>query len=498
MRRYLLLVDAGHPWPPSGSPRHWRLLAIPAKPCGFGFGRVATDLLWSRSTFPAGTAMPQFDLVVNRSAVTVTADGETPLLDVLRNHLGLDGTKFGCGLEQCGCCMVLIDGRPEKSCGKPLSTIAGREVVTIEGLGTPERPHPLQQAFLDEQAGQCGYCLAGILISAKALLDDNPAPSRSEIAAGARRQHLPLRQPSAHPARGRARRRWRCAPERRDERRRRGSAAAARSTTRASTSGSDLPRPAGSRSSTGRVEIGQGVLTAMRQIAAEELDVAPGTHRAADRRHRPDAERGLHRRQPVDPVRRRRAAPRLRRSARRCSSTMPRRASAMPRADLAVRDGAITRGGAPTGQDYWSLAGAIDLVAPRHRPRRRSRPRASIGVVGGNAPRVDLAAKVFGEPIFVHDMALDGMAHARVVRQPRRGADDRGDRRGCDPPGGKGPDRASFATATFLAIVGADETVVEAVAAMAPGSRELGRGRCRSTHRRRRRAGCCSSPRSTS
>jgi nicotinate dehydrogenase subunit A len=125
--------------------------------------------------------MPQFDLVVNRSAVTVTADGETPLLDVLRNHLGLTGTKFGCGLEQCGCCMVLIDGRPEKSCGKPLSTIAGREVVTIEGLGTPERPHPLQQAFLDEQAGQCGYCLSGILISAKALLDRNPAPSRSEI-----------------------------------------------------------------------------------------------------------------------------------------------------------------------------------------------------------------------------------------------------------------------------------------------------------------------------
>jgi nicotinate dehydrogenase subunit A len=132
--------------------------------------------------FPAGTAMPQFDLVVNRSAVTVTADGETPLLDVLRNHLGLTGTKFGCGLEQCGCCMVLIDGRPEKSCGKPLATVAGREVVTIEGLGTPDRPHPLQQAFLDEQAGQCGYCLSGVLISAKALLDDNPTPTRREIA----------------------------------------------------------------------------------------------------------------------------------------------------------------------------------------------------------------------------------------------------------------------------------------------------------------------------
>jgi len=126
--------------------------------------------------------MQSTSLTVNGRAVSVAADGDTPLLDVLRNHLGLIGTRFGCGAEQCGCCMVLIDGKPEKSCGKPLSTVAGKQVLTVEGLGTPERPHPLQQAFLDEQAGQCGYCLSGILISAKALLDDNPAPSRREIA----------------------------------------------------------------------------------------------------------------------------------------------------------------------------------------------------------------------------------------------------------------------------------------------------------------------------
>jgi nicotinate dehydrogenase subunit A len=119
---------------------------------------------------------------LNGSAVSVSAGDDTPLLDVLRNHLGLKGTKFGCGLEQCGCCMVLVDGAPEKSCGKALSTVAGKSVLTIEGLGTPERPHPLQTAFLDEQAGQCGYCLPGILISAKALLDRNPIPTRSEIA----------------------------------------------------------------------------------------------------------------------------------------------------------------------------------------------------------------------------------------------------------------------------------------------------------------------------
>jgi nicotinate dehydrogenase subunit A len=126
--------------------------------------------------------MTSTSFTVNARSVEVTADGDTPLLDVLRNHLGLTGTRFGCGLEQCGSCMVLIDGLPEKSCGKALSTVAGKSVVTIEGLGTPSNPHPLQQAFIDLQAGQCGYCLAGILISAKVLLDRNKTPTRAEIA----------------------------------------------------------------------------------------------------------------------------------------------------------------------------------------------------------------------------------------------------------------------------------------------------------------------------
>lgn len=125
-----------------------------------------------------------FDFEVNGKRVSVapTSD-DTPLLDVLRNTLGLMGTRFGCGLEQCGSCTVLIDGQPEKSCVKPVWSVAGKSVVTIEGLGSKEKPHPLQQAFLDEQAGQCGYCLSGIIVSAKALLDKNPAPTRAEIAA---------------------------------------------------------------------------------------------------------------------------------------------------------------------------------------------------------------------------------------------------------------------------------------------------------------------------
>ena len=123
------------------------------------------------------------DLIVNGRRVSVDTAASTPLLDVLRNHLDLKGSRYGCGLEQCGTCMVLLDGEPTYSCAREVGSVAGRHVTTIEGLGSAEHPHPLQQAFLEEQAGQCGYCLSGILISAKALLDRNPTPTRGEIVA---------------------------------------------------------------------------------------------------------------------------------------------------------------------------------------------------------------------------------------------------------------------------------------------------------------------------
>ncbi len=122
-------------------------------------------------------------LTVNGTAHVVAVDDATPLLDVLRHQLGLKGSRFGCGLEQCGGCMVLVDGEAVPSCARAAATFAGRAITTVEGLGTADAPHPLQLAFLAEQAGQCGYCLSGILISAKALLDRNPDPSRDEIAA---------------------------------------------------------------------------------------------------------------------------------------------------------------------------------------------------------------------------------------------------------------------------------------------------------------------------
>jgi nicotinate dehydrogenase subunit A len=118
---------------------------------------------------------------VNSADHDVAAEPDTPLLYVLRNELLLNGPKFGCGLGQCGACTVHVDGTPRRSCVTAVSTVAGKEVVTLEGLGTPERPHPLQQAFIDEQAAQCGYCINGMIMRAAALLARTPHPSRDEI-----------------------------------------------------------------------------------------------------------------------------------------------------------------------------------------------------------------------------------------------------------------------------------------------------------------------------
>jgi nicotinate dehydrogenase subunit A len=117
------------------------------------------------------------ELTVNGRAVSVPVADDTPLLDVLRNHLDLKGSRYGCGLEQCGSCMVVIDAKPEYSCAREIASVAGMRVETVESLYA----HPLRQAFLEEQAGQCGYCLSGILMTAKALLDTNKNPSRAEI-----------------------------------------------------------------------------------------------------------------------------------------------------------------------------------------------------------------------------------------------------------------------------------------------------------------------------
>ncbi len=120
-------------------------------------------------------------LNVNGGSHAVEADPDTPLLYILSDDLALHGPKFGCGLGQCGSCTVLVGGKATRSCITPVKDVAGAPIVTLEGLGTPERPHRIQQAFIAEQAAQCGFCLSGVILTAKAFLDEHPKASDAEI-----------------------------------------------------------------------------------------------------------------------------------------------------------------------------------------------------------------------------------------------------------------------------------------------------------------------------
>ena len=122
-------------------------------------------------------------LKVNGTTRSVAAEPDTPLLYVLRNDFELNGAKFGCGLAQCGACTVLVDGTATRSCVTPIETLEQSEITTIEGLGTIDKPHPLQRAFMDEQAAQCGYCINGMIMTAKELLDRTPKPTAADVRA---------------------------------------------------------------------------------------------------------------------------------------------------------------------------------------------------------------------------------------------------------------------------------------------------------------------------
>jgi nicotinate dehydrogenase subunit A len=125
--------------------------------------------------------MSAISLKVNGRVHKVDVDPQTPLLYVLSDDLQLRGPKFGCGLAQCGACTVIMRGQAVRSCVMPVSAVKNQEVTTLEGLGTPEKPHPIQQAFIDEHAAQCGFCLSGVILTAKTLLDENPKASDEQI-----------------------------------------------------------------------------------------------------------------------------------------------------------------------------------------------------------------------------------------------------------------------------------------------------------------------------
>ena len=125
--------------------------------------------------------MSAINLKVNGKVHAVDVDPTTPLLYVLSDDLALNGPKFGCGLGQCGACTVIVKGQAIRSCITPVKSVEGTEITTLEALGTPEKPHPLQQAFIEEQAAQCGFCINGVIMTAKAFLDKNPKATQQEI-----------------------------------------------------------------------------------------------------------------------------------------------------------------------------------------------------------------------------------------------------------------------------------------------------------------------------
>lgn len=366
------------------------------------------------------------ELLVNGESHQLDLDPQTPLLTVLRDDLGLKGPKYGCGLEQCGACKVLVDGADVPSCQLPVSRVAGLKITTLEGLGGAQRLHPLQEAFLEEGAAQCGFCTAGMIVAAQGLLNRLRYPSDEEIRAAlaknlcrcgvydrvrraiklrvGRPEPQPIYQTVAAPPLPEAAKVSEVSPSVRSQ--------------------PDLDawlRVNDDETVTifsGKVELGQGIKTALAQIAADELDLPLERIRVvtADTARTPDeggttGSRSLE----TSGLAIRLAAAEAR--AHMLSLAFEELESLTPADDLSVQDGVITDPRSGRQTSYW------ELMAGRRFARRISQQRSSKAPsqyqhVGASAKRVDLLAKVTGGPAYLHDLELPGMIHARVLRPP--------------------------------------------------------------------------------
>jgi nicotinate dehydrogenase subunit B len=399
----------------------------------------------------------EFRLTVNGAERTVTCPPDTPFLDVLRHDLGLAGPKFGCGMGLCGACFVLIEGRARSSCDLPVSAVDG-PVITVEGLpGGDGRLHPVQQAFIDEQAAQCGYCTSGMVMAAVGLLRDRPVvPSEQEVRealdgnlcrcgtygrivravekaavqtsggsaivprppAG---QVLASRVPAGgtQPGEGPV-----LAP----------GPPVAESGVQQSASPLpadlaanpvlarwlDFSRDGEVTVRTGKVEYGQGIWTALAQVAAEELQVTLARVRVAAVSTSTSPNEGI----TAGSLSVQDSGSALRQACAQARDLLLDAAAVrlgVPQAELAVADGQILADG-PTGLSYWALAqpGMLDRPAEAPVP---SRPPGEWSVAGRSAARLDIPDTVTGRPRFLHDLVLPGMAYGRVVRPPARVAD---------------------------------------------------------------------------
>jgi CO/xanthine dehydrogenase Mo-binding subunit/aerobic-type carbon monoxide dehydrogenase small subunit (CoxS/CutS family) len=366
-------------------------------------------------------------LTVNGVLYPLTVDPETPLLYILRNDLGLKGPKFGCGLEQCYACKVLIDGADVPSCKLPVEQAQGTQITTIEGLGTPDALHPLQEAFMAEQAIQCGYCVSGMIIAAQGLLNRTRYPTDEEIRTALDgnlcrcgvydrvRRAIKLR--IGRPV-------WEPIYE----------VVAAPPLATPPPAQAMLPAPLQQTPDldawiridatdtvtvfTGKVEIGQGLKTAIAQLAAEELDVTLDRIRVimADTALTPNE--GV----TAGSMSLETSGNAVRQAAAEARHILLQLAHEELEVDgkpeeLMVQDGTVTDPATGRQTTYWALFGgqrfgrqATGLVKPK--------AFAAHAVVGQAATRLDLPAKVTGLPSFVHDLTLPGMVHGRIVRPP--------------------------------------------------------------------------------
>jgi len=373
-----------------------------------------------------------FELTVNSQIHQVEVDPDTSLIYVLRNDLGLKGVKLACGKEQCGACKVLIDGQAVPSCKLPVEEVAGMEITTIEGLGTAETLHPLQQAFIEEQALQCGYCTPGMIISAQALLNRRRYPTDAEIREALgddlcrcgvydrvrRAIRLRIARPYTTPT-------YQIIPEERYQ-----------LEPNALKPSSSIPHSLQQNPNldswvrintdgtitlfTGKVEFGQGIKTALAQIGAEELDVSLERIRlaATDTAYSPDE--GL----TVSSMSLETSGNAIRYAAaeaRQLLLAIAFEELEVPRERLIVKDGTISDPQTGRSITYWDIFGGqqfgrqvTGLVQPK-KPDQHT-------LVGQAAKNLDLLDKVTGNPCFVHDLDFPGMVHARVVRPPHYAA----------------------------------------------------------------------------
>ncbi len=379
--------------------------------------------------------MPQeIALEVNGRIHRVYVEPDTPLLYVLRNDLGLKGAKFGCGLEQCSACKILVDGEAVPSCRMAVRSAQGRKITTLEGLGRADDLHPLQKAFIAEQAVQCGFCTSGMIIAAKALLDRNPNPTDAEIRAAMvgnlcrcgvydrvlravkRAAGRPVESPPYGVA-GRSERELEPQPH-------------------APTPASILPDPLAEIPDldawvrintdgtitlfTGKVELGQDIKTSVAMIGADELDVSLERIRVvtADTDQSPDegyTASSMSLETSGNAIRYATA------EVRQIMLSVAHEELEAPIGRLMVTDGTITDPATGRSVTYWDLYGGKRFGSRVSGAAQPKGPEA-YRIVGRPAERLDLRAKVTGSACFVHDLDLPGMVHGRVVRPPDYGA----------------------------------------------------------------------------